>query len=273
MGAGSMNEPLIIIKGAGDLATGVAHRLFRCGYAILMLEIKQPTVIRRTVSFAEAIYEGRHTVEGVEAVAARTMDEVAEILAAKKVAVLVDPDWQAVGRFKPVVVVDAILAKKNLGTSLHDAPVTIGLGPGFTAGKDVRAVIETQRGHSLGKVIDQGTAAANTGEPGDIGGFRTERLLRAPVDGNFCPLRKIGDLVRQGETVARVNEQDIPAPIAGVLRGILKQGIYVTVGFKVGDIDPRAVQEYCFTISDKARSVAGGVLEAVLHYTRELNYG
>lgn len=260
-----MNKPLVIIKGAGDLATGVAHRLYQSGFSILMLEIPKPTVIRRTVAFAEAIYEGEYSVEGVMAVLANSFAEVEGVLKSERVAVLVDPSWEAILEFRPVAVIDAIIAKKNLGTTINDAPITIGLGPGFTAGIDVQAVVETQRGHFLGKVIYEGSAAPNTGEPGAVAGYSVERLLRAPIPGKFIGLKKIGTLVKQGEAVAKVGDQEIYASIDGVLRGILREGLCVTEGFKIGDIDPRAVKEHCYTISDKARSVAGGVLEAVQH--------
>lgn len=266
-------KPLIIIKGAGDLATGVAHKLFQCGFAILMLETPEPTVIRRTVAFAEAVYEGKQSVEGVTAVLATDTDEIPRIIDAGSVAVLVDPHWKAVQRMQPLAVVDAIIAKRNLGTVREDAPITIGLGPGFTAGHDVGAVIETQRGHNLGRVLYQGSAADNTGEPGVIAGYGVERLLRSPVAGKFMGVGQIGDMVSKDQVVARVGEQAVYAPITGVLRGMLRSGIAVSVDFKVGDIDPRGVKEYCFTISDKARSVAGGVLEALMYLRRRDHNG
>jgi xanthine dehydrogenase accessory factor len=268
MGAQIMDKPLVIIKGAGDLATGVAHRLYHCGFAILMLEMPKPTVIRRTVAFAEAIYEGECTVEGVCALCAHDVDDAAKISRHGQIAVLADPQWSAIGKCKPLAVVDAIVAKRNMGTVIFDAPVTIGLGPGFTAGLDVMAVIETQRGHDLGKVIYQGSAAPNTGNPGEIGGYSKERLLRAPGEGLFQSRKQIGDFVASGEIVARVGALEVAASVNGVLRGILRSGIHVPAGFKIGDIDPRGIREYCFTISDKARSVAGGVLEAILHLTQ-----
>lgn len=260
-----MDREPVIVKGAGDLATGVAHRLFQCGFPVLMLEISRPTAIRRTVSFAEAVYEGEYTVEGVTAVLANSDQEAEAAWQAGCVAVMVDPAWRAVQRRRPSAVVDAIMAKKNLGTSLADAPVTIGLGPGFTAGRDVRAVIETQRGHFLGKVIYSGSAAPNTGEPGIISGYSWERLLRSPNRGVFQGLKEIGDMLNEGDVVANVGSADIIAPVSGLLRGILRNGLPVAEGCKVGDIDPRGVREHCFTISDKARAIAGGVVEAILH--------
>lgn len=260
-----MSNNLIIIKGAGDLATGTAHRLACSGFPVLMLEIPQPTVIRRTVAFAEAVFLGEYTVEGITAKLATGPEEVTKIVEAEKIAVLVDPQWTSISLLQPTAVIDATIAKRNLGTSMSEAPVVIGLGPGFTAGVDVHAVVETQRGHYLGKVIHSGPAAPDTGVPGEIGGYSTERLLRAPAAGIFRGARKIGDLVSQGDLVATAGEIPITATIPGVLRGLLHDGLSVTQGFKVGDIDPRCNVEHCFTISDKARAVAGGVLEALLH--------
>lgn len=256
----------ILIKGAGDLATGVAHRLARCGFPVVMMEVPEPTVIRRTVAFAEAVYQTECSVEGVTAKLAKSPGEVEEIVESGKVALLVDPQWSALSILQPIAVIDAIIAKKNLGTSISEAPVVIGLGPGFTAGVDVHAVVETQRGHDLGKVILNGAAAPNTGIPGEVGGYGIERLLRSPADGIFQGIREIGDLVRIGDLVAMTGDTPIHAAIPGVLRGVLRNGLSVPKGFKVGDIDPRCTQENCFSISDKARSVAGGVLEALLYF-------
>lgn len=260
-----MSSNYILIKGAGDLATGVAHRLARCGFPVMMLEVPEPTVIRRTVAFAEAVFQTEYSVEGITAKLAKSPLEVEGIIESGKVAVLVDPQWSAISLLQPIAVIDAIIAKRNLGTSTSEAPVVIGLGPGFTAGIDVHAVVETQRGHNLGMVILNGAAAPNTGIPGEVGGYGIERLLRSPADGVFRGVREIGDLVSVGDLVAMTGETPIHAAIPGVLRGILRNGLSVTKGFKVGDIDPRYTPENCFTISDKARSVAGGVLEALLH--------
>lgn len=259
-----MSDNLILIKGAGDLATGTAHRLAGCGFPIVMLEVPEPTVIRRTVSFAEAIFQKEYQVEGITAKVADAPADVPGIVAAGKVAILVDPKWSALSLLKPVAVIDAIIAKKNLGTSRADAPVVIGLGPGFNAGEDVHAVVETQRGHYLGRVIYHGSAEPNTGVPGEIGGYSTERLLRSPAAGPFHGVREIGDIVKAGDLIATVGETPLYAAIPGVLRGILRSGLSVTPGFKVGDIDPRCTRDHCFTISDKARSVAGGALEALI---------
>jgi xanthine dehydrogenase accessory factor len=254
----------VIIKGAGDIASGVAHRLWQSGFDVILLELPQPLVVRRSVAFAGAVYEGTVSIEGVEAKLCRDGGEVEALLAGKIIPVLVDPRGEAISTIKPDVLIDATLAKRNMGTSLDDAPVVIGLGPGFTAGNDVHAVVETKRGHDLGKVYYSGSAAANTGIPGNVFGFAAERVLRAPAGGKFEPLKQIGELVNEGETVAMVNGIPIAAGLTGLVRGMLYPGLEVKEGMKVGDIDPRGKDINFRTISDKARAVGGGVLEAIL---------
>ncbi len=256
---------LVVIKGAGDLASGVAHRLHQAGFAVIMTETARPTVIRRAVAFAEAVYAGTVTVEGVTARRAADAATARQIALAGEIAIVVDPGAEIIATLKPHVVIDAILAKTNLGTSIDQAPVVIALGPGFTAGRDAHAVVETKRGHYLGRVIWQGEALPNTGIPGEVMGYTEARVLRAPAGGIFKGLKAIGDPVAAGETVAIVGDVPLPAPLSGVLRGLLHDGLEVTRGMKAGDIDPRGERDYCFTISDKARAVAGGVLEAILH--------
>lgn len=255
----------VVIKGAGDLATGTAHRLARCGFPVVMLEVPNPTVIRRTVAFAEAVFEQEISVEGVTARLADSPQEIKAITESGDVAIFVDPRWTAIPILKPFAVIDAIIAKTNLGTSLTEAPVVIGLGPGFIGGIDVHAVVETLRGHDLGRVLLAGSAAPNTGIPGEIGGYGAERVVRSPAVGIFRGLRVIGDTVKAGDIIATVDDVPVHVSIAGVLRGMLRNGISVTQGFKIADVDPRCAREHCFSISDKARSVAGGVLEALLH--------
>jgi len=255
---------LVLVKGAGDIATGVAHRLFRSGLLVIMTEIPHPTVVRRSVSFAEAVYEGVHEVEGVSSRLVRDASEARSVLDQGEIPVMVDPEAGYARQLRPDVVVDAIMAKKNTGTRISDAPLVIGLGPGFTAGVDVHAVIETNRGHNLGEVILEGCAEPDTGIPGEIGGFSEERLVRAPADGVFVPLWDIGSLVTTGEILGHVGTQPVRAGLTGMVRGLIRGGVSVTRGLKIGDIDPRGRVEYCHTISDKARAVAGGVLEAVL---------
>ena len=259
----------VVIRGAGDLASGVALRLWRAGMDVVLLDVEKPTAIRRTVAFSEAIVHGVQRVEDVTARLA-TAETAEETLAAGYIPVLVDPEGRSVPKLKPDALVDAILAKRNLGTEIRDAPVVIGVGPGFTAGVDCHAVVETMRGHSLGRVIREGSAIPNTGIPGLIGGFAGERVLRAPAAGLFHPLRDIGDAVTEGEVLATVEGKSMPATLTGILRGILPEGTEVFPGMKAGDIDPRCQRSHCFTASDKALAVGGGVLEAILALTGAL---
>jgi len=260
-----MNNILIIIRGGGDLATGVAVRLFRAGFSVMILEVEQPTVIRLPVSFARTVYEGKAVIEEVEAVLIPSWEKAEDIIKGK-IPVLVDPEGFCIEKLSPTVIVDAILAKRNLGTRKDQAPLVIGLGPGFTAGEDVSVVIETKRGHNLGRVIYQGQALPDTGVPGEVGGESKRRLLRAPAEGKIVPLHKIGDLVKAGEIIAEVRGVPLKAEISGVLRGLIYPKSWVTKEMKVGDIDPRGIREYCFTVSDKARSLGGAVLEAICAY-------
>ena len=263
---------MILIRGAGDLASGVAVRLSHCGFPIVMTDLIHPTSIRRTVCFSEAILKGSFTVEDVTADFAESFDQIPAIHAKGHIAVVADPKAACIDVLKPDIVIDAILAKRNLGTKIDDAPIVIALGPGFTAGIDCNAVIETMRGHDLGRVILSGSAAPNTGIPGNIGGFTIERVLRAPKAGIFHEIRHIGDIVKKGDPVASVDDAQILAPLDGVIRGLLPSGTPVTAGMKSGDIDPRAVLSHCYTVSDKARAIGGGVLEAILWLQRRNNH-
>ena len=260
--------PFVIIRGAGDISTGTIHRLFSAGFAVLALESARPSAIRRRVAFSEAVYDGAATVEGVTAVRIADIEQVEATLARGEVPLLVDPEGACIRQLKPSTVVDAILAKRNLGTSMDMAPLTVALGPGFEAGRDVHYVIETMRGHDLGRIIASGSAAPNTGVPGVIGGYGIERVIHAPAAGVFHMRRDIGSLVEPGEAVGSIAapEGEIPvcAKIAGLLRGILRDGYPVSKGFKLADVDPRPDQlKNCTTISDKARCIAGSVLELV----------
>ena len=261
-----LNNILIVIRGGGDLATGVAVRIFRAGFSVMILEVDHPTVIRLPVSFARAVYEGKAIVEEIEAILIPSWEKAEKIIKLNKVPVLVDPKGSCIKKFSPTVLVDAILAKRNLGTRKNQAPLVIGLGPGFTAGKDVDVVVETMRGHNLGRVYYQGQTAPDTGVPGEVGGESKRRLLRAPADGKIIPLHKIGDLVKVGEAIAEVERVSLKAEISGVLRGLIYPQTQVTKGMKVGDIDPRGIRDYCFTVSDKARSIGGAVLETICTY-------
>ena len=258
------SHDLVVVRGGGDLASGVICRLKKSGFKVAVLEVDQPTVIRRAVSFAQALFDGETTIEGIKGVRAGSLEEVKSLLAEDVVPVIVDPQGKLIKALKPAAVVDAIMAKKNLGTAMSMAPAVIALGPGFTAGADVHAVVETQRGHYLGRVILQGEAAPNSGIPGKVEGYGKERVLYAPAAGVIEPAVEIGTAVKKGECVALIGDIEAEAPISGVVRGILFKGISVEKGFKIGDIDPRGEQEYCFTVSDKARAVGGGVLEALL---------
>ena len=261
-----MKNILVIIRGGGDLATGVAVRLFRAGFSVMVLEIDHPTVIRLPVSFARAVYEGEAIIEGIEAVLISSWEEAEKITKLNKVPVLIDPKGSCIEKLSPTVLVDAILAKRNLGTKINRAPLVIGLGPGFTAGEDVDVIIETKRGHNLGRIYYHGQATPDTGVAGEVGGESKRRLLRAPAEGKIIPLHKIGDSLRVGEVIAEVEGIPLKAEISGVLRGLIYTKSWVTKGMKVGDIDPRGIREYCFTVSDKARSLGGAVLEAVCTY-------
>lgn len=254
----------VLIKGAGDLGTGVAARLWRCGFEVVMTEIPQPTVIRRTVSFAEAVYAGETVVEGIRARRVDAAAGVSECLRRGVIPVLVDPEGTLARGLGADVLVDATLSKRNVGTRITDAPVVIALGPGFRAGVDAHAVVETNRGHNLGRVLLEGEAEPDTGVPGVIAGAGAERVLRAPRGGRFQATRGIGDRVEAGEAVGHVEGAPVVAAVGGVLRGLLQSGLQVDEGLKLGDVDPRAIPEHCSTISDKALAVAGGVLEAIL---------
>lgn len=257
----------ILIRGAGDIATGIAYRLHQSGYRVAMTDLPQPTSIRRTICFSEAILHDSATVEGVTAQLAKSVKWAQAIMDAGNVAVLADPDGQCIPKLRPDAIVDAILAKRNLGTRITDAPIVIGVGPGFTVGTDCHAVVETLRGHTLGRVYYAGSALKNTGVPGSIGGFTLERILRAPCDGVFRGVKQIGDTVEMGEICAYVNDQPMVAAIRGVLRGLLPDGITVHAGMKSGDVDPRCALEHCYQVSDKALAIGGGVLEAILHFS------
>lgn len=256
-----------MIRGAGDIASGIAIRLHRSGFAVVMTDTARPTAIRRTVSFSGAIISGSQRVEDVTARLARSADETAGILGGGDIAVLVDEGCACLEALRPDAVVDAILAKRNLGTTMDMAPAVIGVGPGFTAGVDCHAVVETMRGHTLGRVYYEGSALPNTAVPGLIGGFAGERVLRAPADGVFRQVLDIGAKVKTGDVAAYVGGKPMACTIGGVLRGILADGTPVTRGMKAGDVDPRGNVENCYTVSDKALAVGGGALEAVLRLT------
>lgn len=256
---------LIIIRGAGDLATGIALRLYRAKMNIIMTDLPVPTSIRRTVCFSEAIRNGEVAVEGIKGRLAETPEQALALTQSGFVAVMADPDGNCIRTLHPDAVVDAILAKRNLGTKITDAPVVIGVGPGFTAKVDCHAAVETMRGHYLGRVIYDGSPIPNTGIPGLIGGFAGERVLRAPADGMFTSALKIGDRVNAGDIAGYVAGEPMTCTIGGILRGLLADGVSVTKGMKSGDVDPRCEIDHCYCASDKALAIGGGVLEAILN--------
>ena len=259
----------VLIRGAGDLASGIALRLFHAKMEVIMTDLPRPTAIRRTVCFSQAILFGTMTVEDVTAVFAKTSEAAVSILKEKKIPVLADSEAACIAALRPDVVVDAILAKRNLGTKITDAPCVIGVGPGFTAGVDCHACVETMRGHTLGRVITEGSPIPNTNIPGLIGGFAGERVLRAPADGIFRQRLEIGDMVEQNEIAGYVGTEPMRCQITGVLRGLLADGTPVHRGMKAGDVDPRGEISYCKLVSDKALAIGGGVLEAILRFSEE----
>ena len=270
----NINNSLIIVRGGGDIASGTIAKLYKSGFSVLILEIDAPSAIRRNVAFSEAVYQGTQTVEDLTCHLAKDLEQATQFLNQGKLTILVDSDASSIKILKPLAVVDAILAKKNIGTTKELAPITIALGPGFFAAKDVDAVIETKRGHNLGRVIYEGSAAPNTGVPGNIAGFAKERVIHSPAKGILKNVCHITDTVKKGQLIATIKtDEDVTpvyATIDGLLRGLIRDGFPVTEGFKIADIDPR-IDEYdnCFTISDKARCIAGGVLEALLHLKKE----
>ncbi|MCG8572998.1 MAG: EF2563 family selenium-dependent molybdenum hydroxylase system protein [Spirochaetes bacterium] len=260
----SAEKQLIIVRGGGDIASGTIAKFHRSGFEVVVLETEFPTFIRRNVSFGQAIFDNEVVVEDIKAKKASNLTEITEFLDKGWIPVLIDPDGKFIDQLKPVAVIDAMLAKTNKGTHLKMAPIVIGLGPGFEAGTDVQAVIETNRGHFLGTVIYSGSASENTGIPGNIEGFTSERVIRSTADGKVLPSVTIGDMVGKGDVVARTNDVPVYAEIGGIIRGMINPGSEVTMGHKIGDIDPRGELKNCTTISDKSRAVAGGALEAFL---------
>lgn len=260
-----LSDLKILIRGAGEMATGCACRLHRSGFfRILMTETKNPVAVRRTVSFCEAVYEGAWTVESVRAERIPDVQAACDLWEKRTVPVLVDPEASCAKQMKPDVVLDAILAKRNLGTAMADAPLVVALGPGFAAGKDAHYVVETNRGHNLARLICQGCASPNTGIPGDIAGHSVLRVLRAPADGVFQSDLDIGAQVVEDQVIGYVSGEPVTTKLKGCLRGLIRPGSPVVRNLKIGDVDPRGNQAYCSTISEKARAISGAVLEAVL---------
>lgn len=265
-----MTKEWIVVRGGGDLATGTIYKLWKSGFKVLILECRYPSAIRRNVAFSEAVYNGSQTVEDLTCQLVDGWEEARKAVCEGHIPIMVDPDGKVIDECSPAVVIDAILAKKNLGTNREMAPKTIALGPGFEAGKDVDYVIETKRGHRLGRILTEGYAIPNTGVPGMIAGYGKERVIHAPAQGCFHEICHIGDMVQKGEVIGRITcgdvDVDVTASLTGILRGIIREGYPVKKGFKIADIDPRLEEkDNCDTISDKTRCIAGGVLEAVLY--------
>jgi xanthine dehydrogenase accessory factor len=264
------SDTLVLIKGAGDLATGVAYRLYRSGFPLLMTELPEPLMVRRAVSFGQAVYDGETTVE---AVAARRVETPQEGLALARqgqvIPVLVDPEARAVRGLKPRVLVDGVMAKRNTGTRITDAPLVIALGPGFTAGVDCHVAVETNRGHWLARIIYEGSPQPDTKTPGKVKGYARGRVIRSPADGHVHPLAQVGDRLCKGDLIGRVNGHEVHAMFDGVLRGLIHPSVRVTEGLKIGDLDPRAVNSHCFSISEKSLAIGGAVLEAILAWLNQ----
>ena len=261
-----MLKEIVVVRGGGDIASGTIQKLYRSGFKILILEIEKPTFIRRKVCYGEAVYEEKFTLEGITSKLVKELNEIQGVWEEGKIPVIIDEQGYCIQKLKPKIVVDAILAKRNLGTHIDMADITIALGPGFQAGKDVQAVIETMRGHNLGKLIFYGDAIKNTGVPGEIKGFSRERVIYSPSTGLIKNEREIGEIVKKDDILAYVEDKEVRATIDGVLRGIIKDKSFVKKGLKIVDIDPRlSEKENCFTISDKARAIGGAVLEAILY--------
>lgn len=259
----------IIIRGGGDLASGVAHRLYRSGFKVLLLEVAQPLVVRRTVSFAQAVIDGKTTVEDVTAVHAASRKEISELWRSNKIPVYVDPALDILKDLQPQVLIDATLAKRDTGMRRDMAPLTIALGPGFEAGNQVHIVIETNRGHDMGRLIFTGTAEPDTGAPGPVKGFSTERVLRAPCTGPVRHVVDIGAVVKKDDIICYVGDMPVRTVFDGIVRGLIMHGRQVPQGLKIGDVDPRPIHEHCYTISDKARALGGSALEAILYWRNQ----
>lgn len=268
-----MHENLVIVRGGGDIASGAIEKLHKCGFNVLVLEVENPSSIRRKVCYGEAVYTGEMEIEGIKSKKIKYLDEINKMFDERIIPVYIDPAAECTQILNPAALVDGILAKKNYGTNKSMAPVTVALGPGFTAGKDVDVVIETMRGHNLGRLIFSGEALKNTGTPGNIGGFTKERVIYSEYEGVIENIHDIGDIVEKGDILAKIAGNNVYASIDGVLRGIIRDGFYVTENFKIADIDPRKdEQRNCFTISDKSRSVGGAVLEAVISQMKERGF-
>lgn len=263
-------DDIIVVRGGGDIASGAIQKLYRSGFKVLVLETETPSAIRRKVAFCEAVYEKEIEIEGIKARLVANDEEIKDCWDSDILPVMIDSRGKVIERLKPLAVVDGILAKQNFGTKRSMAPITIALGPGFSAPEDVDIVIETMRGHNLSRIIEEGRASENTGVPGVIAGFGIERVIYSDYSGVITNIEKIGNVVEKGDVIAVVGDNEIYASISGVLRGIIRDGYKVKKGLKIADIDPRiSEKDNCFTISDKARNIGGAVLESILYLKKK----
>ena len=267
-----IENKVVIVRGGGDLASGTINRLHNMGFKVLVLEIEKPNFIRRKVCYGQAVYEKEFLLEGIVSERADNLDEIKNIWADGRIPVYIDSQMEIVSKIKPIAVIDAIIAKKNLGMRKGIAPITIALGPSFEAGKDVDVVIETQRGHNLGRIIFEGFAAENTGVPGIIKGYGKERVIHAPASGKLKIVHDIGSIVQKDEIIAYIDSVPVYASLTGLIRGMIREGSIVEKGLKISDIDPREEElKNCYTISDKARTISGGVAEALFYLMNRLS--
>lgn len=263
-------DDIVVVRGGGDIASGAIQKLYRSGFKVLVLETETPSAIRRKVAFCEAVYEKEIEIEGIKARLVDNDEEIQDCWDSDIVPVMIDSRGKVIEKLKPLAVVDGILAKQNFGTKRSMAPITIALGPGFSAPEDVDIVIETMRGHNLGRIIEEGRASENTGVPGIIAGVGIERVIYSDYSGVITNIEKIGNVVEKGDVIAVVGDNEIYASISGVLRGIIRDGYKVKKGLKIADIDPRiSEKDNCFTISDKARNIGGAVLESILYLKKK----
>lgn len=263
-------DDIIVVRGGGDIASGAIQKLYRSSFKVLVLETETPSAIRRKVAFCEAVYEKEIEIEGIKARLVANDEEIQDCWDSDILPVMIDSRGKVIERLKPLAVVDGILAKQNFGTKRSMALITIALGPGFSAPEDVDIVIETMRGHNLGRIIEEGRASENTGVPGIIAGFGIERVIYSDYSGIITNIEKIGNVVEKGDVIAVVGDNEIYASISGVLRGIIRDGYKVKKGLKIADIDPRiSEKDNCFTISDKARNIGGAVLESILYLKKK----
>ncbi|HWQ43541.1 MAG TPA: selenium-dependent molybdenum cofactor biosynthesis protein YqeB [Desulfosporosinus sp.] len=272
-----MNGPVVLVRGAGEQASGVGWVLAKAGFRVVMTEVAKPLMVRWPVCFGTAVSEGRWEVEGVWASRLDDPQGCEAAWRAGEIPILVDPELKSLSLLNPLILVDAIIAKRNLGTKRSMAPRTFALGPGFTAGSDVDVVVETNRGHNLARLIYDGAAEPNTGIPGEVAGISSKRVLYSPKAGIFKAKRSIGEQVLEGDILGEIDDgvqtKEVFALCSGVLRGLLRTGTPVAERVKIGDVDPRGHEEYCWTITEKARAIGGAVLLGIMEIPAIMGYG